>query len=80
MQKTIRNERLKAAQAASAIFMDSQMDADKSYFDRHPQATSYTRKPYPNEVQQGLFLDGREAKKMEIFNIGRGLRFKKYLY
>lgn len=80
MKKTAVNERLEAAKTASNIFMNPQMDADRDYFTLHPQATSYTRKPYPNELKQGILLHGKEPKNMEVFNIGNGLRCKKFIY
>lgn len=80
MKKTAVDERLEAAKTASNIFMNPQMDADRDYFTLHPKAKSYIRKPYPNEIKQGLFLHGKEPKNMEVFNIGNGLRCKKFIY
>jgi hypothetical protein len=60
--------------------MNAQMDADKEYFDKHPNATSYIRKPHPNEIQQGILIHGEEPKNIEVLHVGQGLRFKKFLY
>lgn len=79
MKKFDATRRFEEAKTASNIFMNPQMDADRDYFTLHPKDASYTRNPYPNELKQGILIHGRPPKKMEVFNVGNGLRFKKFI-
>ncbi|WP_104902538.1 hypothetical protein [Nostoc sp. 'Peltigera membranacea cyanobiont' N6] len=60
--------------------MDQQMDVDRDYFNQFPGITNYCRKPFHNELRQGLEAHGRYPKQMQVFNLGQGLRAKKFLF
>ena len=60
--------------------MDLQIDCDRDWFKQHPFAQRYYRKPFDNEIAQGLQLYGKHPKKMKISKVTGELRIKNYIF